>query len=86
MPSGSDFATVKVPFPSFSCDWSSYTGDCATKDPGMFGRQHYCCSDKHPEKCPSKDALSGITGVEVWAEGAEGAFHLELESVSVGPA
>ena len=84
MPAGDYFSTVRVPFPSFSCDWSSYTGACDTKDPGIFGKQHYCCTDKHPEKCPSKAALSGITGVEVWADGAEGNFHLELESISAG--
>ena len=74
-----------MPFTNFSCDWSSYTGDCSTKDPGIFGRQHYCCTKEHPEKCPSQAALSGISGVEVWAEGAEGSFHLDLESISAGP-
>jgi len=85
VPPGDTFSVVKVPFPAFSCDWSSYTGDCSTKDPGVLGRQHYCCSDKHPEKCPSTEALSAISGVEVWAEGAEGDFHLELKSISAGP-
>lgn len=82
VPAGSSFSTVTVPFSSFSCDWSAYTGACDTKDPGLFGKQHHCCSDKHPEKCPSTAALSAITGVEVWAEGAEGKFHLELQEIS----
>jgi len=85
VPAGSDFSTVTVPLSAFSCDWSSYTGACDTKDPGIFGRQHQCCGAKHPEKCPSKAALSAITGVEVWAEGAEGKFHLEIESISLAP-
>ena len=84
VPAGDDYSIVKVPFPNFSCDWSAYTGACDTKDPGMFGKQHHCCGKEHPEKCPSKASLSGITGVEVWAEGAEGDFHLELESISAG--
>jgi len=84
VPAGSTFSTVSVPFSSFSCDWSSYTGACDTKDPGIFGRQHYCCTAQHPEKCPSVAALGGITGLEVWAEGAAGDFELELESISAG--
>jgi hypothetical protein len=84
VPAGEVFSTVAVPFSSFSCDWSAYTGACDTKDPGMFGRQHHCCTPEHPEKCPSVAALRGISGLEVWAEGAVGDFELELESISAG--
>ena len=84
VPAQKTFALVKVPLHRFSCDWSSYTGSCETKDPGIFGKQHHCCSDSHPEKCPSVHALSAITGVEVWAEGAAGDFHLEMQYIAVG--
>mmetsp|Transcript_28460 Transcript_28460/g.66609 ORF Transcript_28460/g.66609 Transcript_28460/m.66609 type:complete len:188 (-) Transcript_28460:22-585(-) len=84
VPAGAGFTTVKVALPKFSCDWSAYTGACDTKDPGFFGRQHYCCTAETPEKCPSSQTLAAISGVEVWAEGAEGSFHLELQSISVG--
>jgi len=84
VPAGAAFSTVAIPFTRFSCDWSAYTGACDTKDPGVLGRQHHCCSAEHPEKCPSAAALAGITGLEVWAEGAVGDFDLELESISAG--
>ena len=31
--------TVRVPFSSFSVDWSDFTGECGGKDPD--GTQHY---------------------------------------------
>merc|ERR1719183_1705957 len=39
--SGSDFSVVRVPFNSFSVDWSEFTGRCDTKDP--TGEQYLCC-------------------------------------------
>merc|ERR1711865_620010 len=76
-----DFQIVQVPFTSFSYDWSGFTGRCDTKDPG--GQQHHCCSTQGNDKkyCPTKAFLSTITDVEVWAEGAEGDFHLEVDYV-----
>ena len=78
---GTDWQVVSVPFSSFSYDWSGYTGACDTKDPGIFGHQHHCCTSEHPEVCPTDKFLSTMTDVEVWAEGVEGDFHIELQWV-----
>jgi len=81
---GSDWQLVDVPFNSFSYDWSGYTGRCDTKDPGMFGlpgKQHHCCGADHPEVCPTAEYLQKITDVELWAEGVEGDFHIEVKEV-----
>lgn len=82
VPAGSEFSLVKVPFNSFSVDWSDYTGECDTKDP--TGEQHVCCSAAHPEVCPTAQHLGALTGFEVWAEGAEGQFHLEIKEIGAG--
>lgn len=73
-----DFQVVQVPFNTFSWDWSSYTGACNTKDP--TGKQHHCCSDD-AKYCVTKAFLSTISSLEIWAEGAEGDFHLEIDYV-----
>lgn len=79
---GSDWQVVSVPFPEFSYDWSPFTGNCDTKDP--TGQQHHCCATANsttggPAYCPTKAFLSTITNMEVWAEGVEGDFHLEVK-------
>lgn len=72
---------IDVPFSSFSYDWSPYTGQCDTKDP--TGQQHHCCGDGDAAKyCPTAEFLGQITDVEVWAEGVEGDFHLEILEIS----
>jgi len=81
---GNDWQLVNVPFDSFSYDWSGYTGRCDTKDPsGAFGpgKQHHCCGADHPEVCPTADYLKKISDVEVWAEGVEGDFHIEVKKI-----
>jgi hypothetical protein len=80
---GADWQIVKVPFSGFSSDWSQYTGECNTKDPN--GEQHVCCSNDHPEVCPTTSNLKEITDLEVWAEGTAGKFQLEIQSVAAGP-
>ena len=80
---GSQFRTVRVPFSSFSVDWSEYTGKCDSKDPD--GVQHHCCSPEHPEVCATAQHLSEITGISLWAEGVEGEFHLDVASIGAGP-
>jgi len=77
------WATVRVPFSSFSVDWSEFTGSCATRDPD--GTQHVCCSAEHPEVCPRGEHLASLRSISVWAEGAEGDFDLELHSIAAGP-
>jgi hypothetical protein len=80
---GTDWQTVTMPMSSFSYDWSGYTGTCDFKDPS--GQQHHCCSEDHPEVCPTAEFLSQITDVEVWAEGVKGDFHIEIDWVGAGP-
>lgn len=82
IPASTEFSTVRVPFGNFSVDWSDYTGACDTKDPD--GTQHHCCSATHPEVCPQAQHLAQLTGFEVWAEGVEGEFEVELKSISAG--
>lgn len=79
------FVTVKVPFDTFSVDWSEFTGRCDTTDP-HGGPTHVCCSAAHPEVCPHAHHLEQITGFSVWAEGVEGAFDVELREIAAGPA
>merc|ERR1712048_1037175 len=69
--------------------WSGYTGRCDTKDPGSFGRdgqQHYCCDQSglepsKPEVCVQDQYLSTINDLEVWAEGVEGDFNLQIDYI-----
>jgi hypothetical protein len=79
---GTDWQVISVNMSSFSYDWSPYTGKCDTKDP--TGQQHHCCTESTPQYCPTAKFLSGITNLEIWAEGAEGDFHLEVEWFGVG--
>lgn len=80
MSNSDDFQIVQVPFRDFSYDWSPFTGRCDTKDP--TGQQHHCCTaDDNYKYCPTSEYLSTITDVEVWAEGAEGDFHIEIDYI-----
>ena len=80
--SGTDWEEIAVPFTDFSIDWSEYTGECDTKDPD--GTQHYCCNT-NPEYCPTAAHLKAITDLEIWAEGIEGKFSVEVEYLGAGP-
>jgi peptide methionine sulfoxide reductase MsrB len=75
---------VFVPFTAFSNDWSSYTGRCDTKDPN--GKQHVCCSSAHPEVCATKKNLEDISQMEIWAEGTEGIFNLQVKHIRASDA
>lgn len=85
--SGGDWQLVEVPLSKFSYDWSGYTGRCDTKDPDSLfskGQQHYCCSKSgqqpsKPEVCVDNKFLSRINSVELWAEGVEGNFSIEID-------
>jgi len=77
-----EFVTVRIPWEAFSSDHSEYTGRCDTQDPG--GLQHHCCSREHPENCPTAAHLAHINGISVWAEGVEGHFEVELQSIEAG--
>jgi hypothetical protein len=80
--SSSDWELVKIPFHRFSIDWSEYTGECSTKDP--TGEQHHCCTSEHPEVCPTAAHLRDIESLEVWAEGVEGSFGLQVMWIGAG--
>lgn len=75
---------VKVPFSSFSVDWSDFTGRCDTKDPNN-GYQHHCCSAERPDVCPAADNLDKISSLEIWAEGVAGDFDINIFSIGAGP-
>jgi len=87
--SGGDWQIIEVPLTQFSYDSSPYTGRCDTKDPDrgtVEGPQHKCCSDSGIEPssadvCVDSQYLSTINDVEIWAEGVEGEFSLEIEWV-----
>jgi len=70
VPAGTDFTDVTIPFSSFSDKWSPATGVQTTT----------CANDS--DVCPSASKLKSIERVEVWAEGANGNVHLELQSIS----
>merc|ERR1712063_183344 len=85
-----DWQVVEVPLTQFSYDWSGYTGECNTKDPASFGsegQQHYCCDKSglepsNSEVCVQPQFLNTINALEVWAEGVEGDFNLQIDSIS----
>lgn len=68
-PVSTDFQEVKLPLSNFSDCNSDSTGE-PTKT---------CAQDKNV--CPDKDTLSNMRTVSIWAEGAKGKVHLEIESI-----
>lgn len=68
---GDDFEEISLPVSSFSDLWSPSTGEQTTT----------CADDE--SACPTSDKLKKIQRVEIWAEGALGKVHLEIESISV---
>jgi len=74
VPAGDDFVAVRVPFTSFSDKWSPATGEPTTT----------CAQDA--DVCPTAKKLQAIQRLEVWAEGADGLAHLELQSISAASA
>jgi len=87
---GTDWQVVEVPFTMFSYDWSQYTGTCNFKDPDTdygAGLQHYCCPESgltpsKAEVCVDSKYLNVVKTLEIWAEGAEGDFNIEIESIT----
>lgn len=70
---GTDWVDVRIPFNTFSDHWSPATGE-QTKT---------CAVDA--SVCPTRADLAGIKRIEIWAEGALGKVHLEVQSISTGP-
>jgi hypothetical protein len=84
-----DWQVVSVPLSHFSYDTSDYTGRCDSKDPN--GKQHYCCDKSgfqpsNSEVCIDSKYLSVINDLQVWAEGVEGDFDLEIEWIGASVA
>jgi len=73
VPASDAFTAVTIPFTSFSDMWSPATGE-HTKE---------CSDDK--EVCPTTKILQGIKRIELWAEGAKGKVHLEVEKIFAQP-
>jgi hypothetical protein len=86
---GGPFEAVTVPLGDFSYDWSGFTGRCDTKDPARgLNQQHYCCpasglTPSKPEVCPTPKYLEEVTDIEIWAEGVNGTFHIEIDSITI---
>jgi len=86
---GGDWQLIEIPMTQFSYDWSGFTGLCNTKDPASAfskGPQHYCCDKSglkpsKPEVCVDSKYLSKINSVEVWAEGVQGDFNIEIDYI-----
>ena len=75
---------MAIPFNQFSNDWSPFTGECDTKDP--TGLQHHCCTEQHPEVCPTKKNLASITQLGLWTEGVKGTFSFQISWIGAGNA
>jgi hypothetical protein len=69
VPAGDNFVAITIPFNKFSDHWSPSTGE----------QSKTCAEDK--SVCPTGKALEGIKRVEIWAEGAKGKVHIELQSI-----
>jgi hypothetical protein len=88
---GSEWQLVEIPFTQFSYDWSGFTGRCDTKDPASFGskgQQHFCCSKSglqpsKPDVCVDDKFLRKVDSIEVWAEGVQGDFDIEIDWIGV---
>jgi len=89
-----DWQIIEVPMTQFSYDWSGYTGRCDTKDPDSLfakGAQHYCCdksglTPSKPEVCVDQKYLSQVKDFEIWAEGVQGDFNIEIDYIAASKA
>jgi len=69
---GEAFSEVRIPFNTFSDKWDPATGD-----------QTVTCAED-PSVCPTSESLANLRRLSLWAEGAKGDAHLEIQSVSAG--
>lgn len=60
---------LSIPFTNFTYSLPSYPGEPITR-----------CADD-PSFCPTPTDLATITAFDVWAEGVEGPFHLEVQAI-----
>ena len=53
---------------------------------GDFSSDHAGPCRARPSTCPSAAQLARIQGLELWAEGVEGDFAIEIKEIAAGPA
>ena len=70
VPTGEEFSEIRIPFNEFSNRCSPATGE-----------QLVTCAED-PNVCPTIETLSNLTRITLWAEGAKGNVHLEVQSIS----
>ena len=70
VPPGEEFNEIRIPFNAFSNRCSPATGE-----------QLITCAED-PSVCPTAETLSNLRRITLWAEGAKGDVHLEVQSVS----
>lgn len=63
------WTTIKIPFSSFSNQWSKFTGDAVVR-----------CEDNE-SVCMSEENKKHFSQIGIWAEGVEGKFHLEIRNI-----
>lgn len=66
----SSFGAVAIPFSNFTDFWDDATGDPI-----------HTCAEK-AIYCPDQGTLKNMKTMSIWAEGVEGAVHLEVQSIS----
>lgn len=69
-----DWQTVFIPWKEYTNKWSDFTGGCT--DHGAI-----CCSEAHPEVCPTAKAKAAIGTIGIWGEGTAGKFDLTIKSI-----
>jgi hypothetical protein len=70
IPVSDDFQTITIPFTDFTYKWSDTTGEPTVK----------CADDA--SVCPDAKHLKSAKQLAIMAEGLEGSFHLEVQSIT----
>merc|ERR1712046_20017 len=70
IPKSDKFQTIVIPFTDFTYKWSDTTGEPTVK----------CVDDA--SVCPAEKYLKTPKQLQIMAEGVEGSFHLEVQSIS----
>lgn len=70
IPVSEEFQTITIPFSDFTFKWSDTTGEPTVK----------CVDDA--SVCPDADHLKAPKQLAIMAEGVEGSFHLEVQSIT----
>lgn len=63
------FGDVVLPFSGFTLHWDERTGQPITK----------CADDQ--KACPTKESLQDLGVIQIWAEGVNGYFHLQVKNI-----